>query len=328
MGRVKVAVLGGSGHVGTYLVPRLVEEGHDVVVVSRGRRRPYRFHGAWQYVTMMSIDREAEEDAGSFGTAIADLGAEIVIDMICFREESARQLVRALAGRVQHFLHCGTIWVYGPSGQVPAPESEPRRPIEEYGRRKAAIEAYLLDEARQNGFPATVVHPGHITGPGWVPINPAGNLNLEVFQALADGAEVTLPNLGMETLQHVHADDVAQVFMMALANRSTAVGESFHAVAPTAVTMRGYAEAVAGWFGQGARLRFLPWEEWRTTVEAEDARLTYSHLAHSPHRSVEKASRLLGHRPRHTALEAIADAVDTLVTDGRIKLRVARSPAL
>jgi nucleoside-diphosphate-sugar epimerase len=316
---MRIAVLGGSGHVGTYLVPRLVEAGNDVVVVSRGRRKPYRPHGAWRRVTTVVMDREAQEAKGSFGTAVADLDADVVIDMICFREESARQLVRALAGRVQHFLHCGTIWVYGPSGQVPAPESEPRRPIEEYGRNKAAIEAYLLDEARRNGFPATVVHPGHITGPGWVPINPAGNLSLEVFQALADGAKVTLPNLGMETLQHVHADDVAQVFMAALAGRSAAIGEEFHAVAPTAVTMRGYAEAVAGWFGQEPCLEFVPWDRWRTTVTAEEARLTYGHLAHSPHRSVEKARRLLGHRPRHTGLEAIAEAVDALIAEGRIR---------
>ncbi|QPP08189.1 NAD-dependent epimerase/dehydratase family protein [Streptomyces bathyalis] len=318
---MKIAVLGGSGHVGSFLVPRLVEEGHDVVVVSRGRRKPYRPHGAWRRVTTVVIDREESEADGSFGPAIADLGADVVIDMICFREESARQLVEALAGRVQHFLHCGTIWVYGPSGQVPAVESEPRRPLEEYGRGKAEIEAYLLDQARRNGFPATVIHPGHITGPGWVPINPAGHLNLSVFQALADGAEVTLPNFGMETLHHVHADDVAQVFTAAMANRSAAVGESFHAVAPTALTLRGYAEAVSGWFGHEPRLAFLPWEQWRTTVDEGDAEATYSHIAHSPHRSMEKASRLLGHRPRYTALEAIEEAVDALVAEDRIKRR-------
>jgi nucleoside-diphosphate-sugar epimerase len=37
----RVAIVGGSGHVGTYLVPRLVAAGHDVVNVSRGKREPY-----------------------------------------------------------------------------------------------------------------------------------------------------------------------------------------------------------------------------------------------------------------------------------------------
>ena len=35
----RVVVIGGSGHVGTYLVPRLVEAGFEVVNVSRGTAR-------------------------------------------------------------------------------------------------------------------------------------------------------------------------------------------------------------------------------------------------------------------------------------------------
>ena len=38
----RVVVIGGSGHVGTYLVPALVERGHEVVNVSRGQSAPYR----------------------------------------------------------------------------------------------------------------------------------------------------------------------------------------------------------------------------------------------------------------------------------------------
>ena len=47
-------------------------------------------------------------------------------------------------------------------------------PFGDYGIQKAAIEAYLLDQTRRYGFPATVVHPGHIVGPGWAPLNPQG----------------------------------------------------------------------------------------------------------------------------------------------------------
>jgi nucleoside-diphosphate-sugar epimerase len=312
---MRVVVIGASGHIGTYLVPRLVDAGHDVVTMSRGKREPYSPHGAWQRVTAVTADREAEEAEGTFGRRVADLEPDAVVDLICFQESSARQLVTALTGRVRHFLHCGTIWVHGPSSRVPTTEDRPRRPITDYGRHKVAIEEYLL-AAHRDGFPATVIHPGHITGPGWVPINPAGNLNTAVFQALADGAEVCLPNMGMETVQHVHADDVARLFMAALANPAGAVGENFHSVATTALTLRGYAEAVSSWFGHEARLAYLPWERWRDTVSEQDAQATYDHIAHSPHCSMEKARRLLGHRPRYTPLEAIGEAVDWLVGQG------------
>ena len=32
----RVVVIGATGHIGTYLVPRLVDRGHEVIAVSRG----------------------------------------------------------------------------------------------------------------------------------------------------------------------------------------------------------------------------------------------------------------------------------------------------
>ena len=310
---MRVVIIGGSGHVGTYLVPRLVAAGHEVIAVSRGRRQPYQSHGAWRSVTQVELDRESAEADGTFGQRIRELRPDVVVDMICFSLESARHLAEALRGQIQHLLHCGTIWVHGPSAQVPTTEEQPRRPFGEYGVQKAAIEAYLLAEARRGGLPVTVLHPGHIVGPGWPPLNPAGHFNQQVFAQLARGEELALPNLGLETVHHVHADDVAQAFMQALANRSNAVGESFHVVSPAALTLRGYAEAVAAWFGQTARLRLLPWEEWRATVSEQEAAATWDHIAHSPNCSIDKARRMLGYQPRYSSLQAVDEALRWLI---------------
>lgn len=313
-----VVVLGGTGHIGGYLVPRLVAAGHQVTVLTRGKATPYRPDGAWSAVTTVVADRVEEERAGTFGARVRDLEPDVVIDLICFTLDSARHLADALDGRVRHFLHCGTIWVHGPSTQVPTTEDAPRRPFGDYGVQKAEIEAYLLDRAHRDGFPATVLHPGHISGPGWVPINPAGNLEVDVYRRLAEGEEVALPNLGMETLHHVHAEDVAQSFTAAMANRSVAVGESFHVVSPAALTLRGYAEAVAGWYGRETALTFLPWEQWRHTVEPEAAQATWDHIAHSPNSSIAKATRLLDYRPRHSSLQTVREALDWLGAHGTV----------
>src|SRR5258708_9353044 len=96
----RVVIIGGSGHVGTYLVPRLVAAGFEVVSVSRGEREPYQPHGAWKSVRKVSLSREEEERAGTFGRKISELLPDIVIDMICFTEPSARHLVEALCGQV------------------------------------------------------------------------------------------------------------------------------------------------------------------------------------------------------------------------------------
>ncbi len=315
-------VIGGTGHVGTYLVPRLVEAGHEVTVVSRGQRDPYTPHGAWVSVRRVELDRAAEEEAGSFGGKIRDLEPDIVIDMICFTLESAQHLVEALRGHIQHFVHCSTCWVHGRTVTVPVTEDQPRRPIGEYGTRKAAIEAYLHEEARRNGFAATCVLPGHIVGPGWVPLNPAGNFNPDVYTRLASGEAVTLPNEGLEVVHHVHADDVAQVFMKALQNWNAAVGESFHALSPAALTLRGYAESVAGWFGQKPQLAYKPFEAWRKDVDEKDATATQSHLEHSPNcYSIAKPQRLLDYHPRYTSLQAVREAVNWLVEHDTVSVK-------
>jgi nucleoside-diphosphate-sugar epimerase len=316
----RVVVIGGTGHIGTFLTPRLAEAGYTVLNVSRSLRKPYQPHWAWRKVEQVTLDRAAEEASGTFGRRILELEPDAVIDLTCYTIESARALVEALRGRVGHFLHCGTIWVHGPSIEVPVTEEQPRRPLGDYGCRKAAIEAYLLTEARVHGFPATILHPGHLVGPGWTPLNPAANFNPQVFADLAKGREVCLPNLGRETVHHVHADDVAQAFVKSLANWAASVGESFHVVSPAAVTLSGYAESVASWFGQEARLRFLSWDEWRKSVSEKEAQVTWDHIARSPNCSIRKAQRLLDYQPRYRSLEAIRESLMDMITRGAIEV--------
>ena len=313
---MKIAIIGATGHIGTYLVPRLVQEGHEVVSVSRSRRKPYRDPGIWKFVATVECDRESEETAGSFGRRIAAIGADAVIDLICFTRQSAEHLVSHLEDKVGHYVSCGTIWVHGHSEVVPVTEAMPRRPFGEYGIRKAEMEAWLLAKSRASGFPATVLHPGHIVGPGWVPLTPAGNFNPEVFRTLAEGRPLSLPNLGMETVHHVHADDVAQAFCRTLEHPGAAMGESFHVVSPAAVTLRGFAERTTRWFGHEAALTYLPWEDWKKTVSASDAAATWDHIAHSPCCSIEKARRLIGYEPRYASLEAVFESVEWLAGHG------------
>ena len=52
---MKTVIIGATGHIGTYLVPRLVEAGIEVIAVSRGQRAPYHAHGAWQWVERVEI---------------------------------------------------------------------------------------------------------------------------------------------------------------------------------------------------------------------------------------------------------------------------------
>jgi nucleoside-diphosphate-sugar epimerase len=315
---MRVVVIGGTGHVGSFLVPRLVRNGHQVVSLSRGSRQPYVDDPAWSQAEQVVADREAEDAAGTFAARIRDLQPEVVVDLLCFTVDSARLLVDGLRGRVDHLVHCGSIWMHGPSIRVPITEEAGPEPIGEYGIQKAAIAKLLRAETAQGGLVTTSLHPGHISGPGWPVINPVGNLDPTVWQRLATGAPLDIPGLGTELMSHVHADDVALAFALAVEHRDRAAGESFHVTAATALTVRGFAQIAAGWFGQQADLRPVSWAEFRAGTADQHAEASWEHLSRSHHVSIDKARTRLGYEPAHAPEAAAEEAVRWLVAHDQL----------
>jgi nucleoside-diphosphate-sugar epimerase len=313
----RIVVIGATGHIGSYLVPRLVRAGHEVIGMSRGNREPYHHAAEWSSVERVTADRSAEEAAGTFGARIASLEPDAVVDLVCFTPESAQQLIEALRPRRPLLVHCGTIWVHGPARRVPVTEDEPRTPYGDYGTGKAAIERLLHRETRSGGVPTVILHPGHITGPGWHVITPAGNLDPHVWRALALGEPLALPDRGLGVLHHVHADDVAQAFELAL-NRPSAIGSSFHAVSEQAMTLRGLAEGVAAWFGREPHLDFVDDSELDRRYGPDQAATTRAHVDRSIAASISRAKDVLGYAPRYSSLEALREALRWLVDHGQV----------
>jgi nucleoside-diphosphate-sugar epimerase len=173
----------------------------------------------------------------------------------------------------------------------------------------------LHREALAGGVPSVVLHPGHICGPGWPVITPAGNLDADVWRRLAVGEPVALPALGLGVLNHVHADDVAQAFERAL-TRPAAIGASFHVVAEQAMTCRGLAEGVASWFGREAVLDLVEWDEFERRVTADHAAVTRDHIDRSITANIERSRSILGYAPRYSSLEALHESLRWLVEHG------------
>jgi nucleoside-diphosphate-sugar epimerase len=314
----RVVVIGGSGHVGTYLVPALVEQGHDVVMSAEDRRQGIggMSHGAKsnRYPSTVRPKSETADllDASlSFGRILwwtwSHSSSLAITGRSSAREDRAfSSLQHALGIRPQ--CRCAS-----------RGEDDPLNPFGEYGINKAQIETWLLHEARCSGFPATIFRPGHIVGPGWAPINPLAHANVEVFSRMARGEELALPNLGLETIHHVHAADVAKIVLLAIANRSASIAEVFNAVFDKALNLRGYAEAIFRWFGFEPKLRYIPIEEWKKQQSPEDAHLAWEHIARSSCLSIDKARRRLGYEPSYTSLSAVQEAVSALIARGDVQ---------
>lgn len=315
---MRIVVIGGSGHIGSFLVPRLVRASHQVINISRGTSAPYADSPEWQQVEQVSADRQKEDAEGTFPDRVAALDADVVIDLVCFTLDSARALVDRLRGSVGQYIFCGSIWSAGPSAALPVTEDNATPPFSDYGIGKAEVARFLKEETSRSGLATTTLHPGHISGPGWVPIGPTGNLDPAVWETLSAGQPLKIPGLGAETMAHVHADDVALAFELAVDNRDAASGEDFYITASDALNVRGYAELGASWFGKQANLESVSWDEFRAGLEEDHAEKSWEHLVRSHFFSVDKAHRILGYTPRRSVEETVLESVRWLIKHDQV----------
>lgn len=318
---MRVVVIGGTGHIGTYLCPMLAEAGHEVICVSRGLNKPYDEQKSLESVSMVQLDRSlmSSED---FAEKIADLSADVVIDLINFKVEDAQSMTEVLQGRVKHYIYCSSCWAEGRAEILPVnPDNNDKHPLCDYGRQKYATEQCLLRQWHENRFPVTIIMPGQISGAGWEIINPWGCRLMRCNEIIKSGGKIYLPNFGMETIHHVHAEDVAQLFACAVNNRENALGEKFYAVSGQSITLYGYARLIYDFYGKTPDIDFLPWHDWQEYVRKEcrckytdetiEQQLTesYLHLTRSGYFNTEKEHLLLGYEPRHTNVETIIESV-------------------
>jgi nucleoside-diphosphate-sugar epimerase len=147
-------------------------------------------------------------------------------------------------------------------------------------------------------------------------ITPAGNLDPGAWTRLAAGQPLALPDHGLGVLHHVHADDVAQAFELAL-SRPAAIGASFHVVAEQAMTLRGLAAGVARWFGREPVLEFVEWADFERLVAPEHAQATREHTMRSITASIARGREVLGYAPRFTTLDALHEALGWLVANNQ-----------
>lgn len=311
---MKILVIGGNGHIGSYLIPRLVQEGHDVISVSRGNNRPYEDERPeWDQVIELIYDRKT---LCKDRALLEELAPDVICDIVVYNEADARQLCENFIGTDTRIIAVGSNWVFGHKLYVPVDEEHPRTEPEGYGRGKAELERYLMSLSAAGMLPCTVLHPGHVTGRGWIPVNPYGNFNRAVFQKIICGEPVLLPGDGMYTLQHIHAADLAELFVACIENPEASVGESFLATAPEALTQRGYVEMLCQAFHRVPDICYGTWEDFLSGMDARQAEDAKEHLRHSPVCSMEKARRLLNFTPGYHAFDAIMDALHWQIEKG------------
>ena len=308
---MNVLVIGGTGHTGGFVVRGLVAQGHHVVCVSRGRTEPYLAGEFWKDVERVTLDRQEAETDGRLANLLADVQPVAVVDIVGFQPESAELLFESLAGKVQHLVHIGTAWVYGDAEVVPTPESYRGVPLNDYARKKLAMQDYYLARFTEERFPVTIVNPAQITGAGKKCITPEGDNDVGYLEQMRAGKEVPLPEYGRPLVQHVHPSDVARVILLALENTGTAIGQVYNAGSTHAMTYRGLFNFLRAHFRSDCKARLMSLEEYQTAFGPNET--VTQHMMQSTCVDIRKAADHLGYRPAYTARQAVAEAVDDLM---------------
>ena len=74
------------------------------------------------------------------------------------------------------------------------------------------------------------------------------------------------------------------------------------------------------WFGQQPHLSFQPFDEWLGGMGEQDAAASRGHVIRSSCDSIEKSLQRLGYYPHYSSLEAIQQAVQVLIAQGKVAI--------
>lgn len=225
----KVLVTGASGFVGSTLCEELLRRGYETRALMRRTSSAANLAGA----SVIPVQGDLRDPASLLeavkGVDIIFHVAGVVAarsraDFFAANADGTRHLLAAAkaAGRLERFVYVSSLAAAGPSRpDRPNVESDPCRPVSDYGLSKLAGEQATLEQRAH--LPVCVVRPPAVYGP-----RDRGVLTF--FQAIRLGV---LPLLGMEApsprrYSFLHVDDLVQGIVKAAARTDVRSGEVFY----------------------------------------------------------------------------------------------------
>ncbi len=224
---MKTLVTGGAGFIASHLSDRLIELGHDVVIVddlSKGKvenlpmqakfyemdirdkslgqvfateRPEVVFHHAAHADVTNSV-RDPEHDA-----SVNVLGSLNLLE--CCRASEVRKFIYANTGGA----------LYGQPSYIPADEAHPIDPVAPYGVSKHVVEQYLFTYKANHGLDYTSLRYPNIYGPRQDPHGEAGVVAIFALQLLT-GRQPVIFGDGSKTRDYVYVGDIVEANILAL----------------------------------------------------------------------------------------------------------------
>ncbi|HEX7559443.1 MAG TPA: NAD-dependent epimerase/dehydratase family protein, partial [Usitatibacter sp.] len=298
---MRVLVIGGTGSFSSRITELAARRGHDVMVVTRGRRAL-----AGELRARMLIAERSE--LRSHAASIARFDPEAVVDSICFEAARAEDLV-ALFSSARRVVLVSSVDVYGEDvGGAPVTEERAPRPATAYAQGKLACERVVLDGL---GARATVIRPSHILGRAFLTTSLWSRSPYPVDR-IRKGKAVPAIDGGRNLMTPVYALDAASWVVESFENPA-ADGEVFNAVGAEIVTQRDYYACIARILGVELKLVAIPSQVFRRCVDSPSA-----FNFHRPYSNAKAVARL-GQRPAATLRTMMEETVGYMLEHGLAK---------
>ncbi len=225
--KMKIAVTGGAGFIGSHVVDAYVEAGHDVTVIdnlSTGLKKNVNSKATFVKMDIGSsklrelfekeqfdiVNHHAAQanvrvsvEEPDFDATVNILGSINVFESA--HKTGVKKLIMASTGGA----------IYGEQKYFPADERHPKRPSCPYGVAKLAAEKYLSYYRVTHGMEYVVLRYTNVYGPRQNPKGEAGVVAI-FAEALRKGKQPVINGDGFQTRDYVYVGDVARANVMAL----------------------------------------------------------------------------------------------------------------
>lgn len=219
---MKALVVGGNGFIGSHLVDRLSEMGHDVVVFDFYDRRYDEMPPGVRFVrgdlSQLYLVREALIDveivfhlawATIHEVSNQDPAADVknnLIPSIHLIEACQQAGVRRIV-----FISSGGT-VYGPADELPISETHLQKPITAYGITKLAVEKYLHMFRHLYDLDYVVLRPSVPYGPRQNPLGRQGAVAVFLYRVARD-LPITIWGDGSITRDYFYISDMVEALV-------------------------------------------------------------------------------------------------------------------
>ena len=227
---MRVLVTGGAGFIGSHIVDRLVEEGHEVVVVddlSSGRRA--NVNPDARLVDLDINSPEFLEAAASFRPDVISHWAAQASVPVSVSDPQHDAIVNVVGGinvcKAAVTAGCSQLVyvntggaLYGEPEYLPCDEDHPIRPISPYGLSKWTLEQYL-PILLPDSMGVKVLRPANVYGPRQDPHGESGVVAIFASK-MVRGEPVVIFGDGEHTRDYVYVGDVVDAHDLAWSRAS------------------------------------------------------------------------------------------------------------